>query len=73
MHQAIARRTATLERRRSGGRTNRPRFASPTRRPPWKPLITHLYVMSQHPHSEVRVAAFVVALSISSGHHPEAC
>ena len=73
VHQAIAQHAATLERRRSGGRTNRPRFASPTRRPPWKPPITHLRVMSRHPHSEVRVAAFVVALRISSWHHPEAC
>ena len=73
VHQAIARRTATFERRRSGGRTNRPRFASPTRRPPWKPRVTHLCVTGRHPHSEVRVAAFVVVPRISSGHHPEAC
>ena len=73
VHQGIACHTATLERRRSGGQTNRPRFALPTRRPPWKPLFTHLCAMSRHPHSEVRVAAFVVALRISSGHHPEAC
>lgn len=73
VHKAIAKRAATLERRRSGGRTNRPRFASPARRPPWKPPTTHFCVVSRHPHSEVRVAAFVLALRISSGHHPEAC
>ena len=58
------------ERRRPSGRKNRSRFFSPTRRPPWKPPITRFRVMGRHPHTEVRVAAFVVAPSIHHRHHP---